>query len=166
MLFRSDPLIFEFIAAKRGRRIGWLNESGAPSKKKLFTHAAEAGRIEWRAATPDQVEALIATAKKKKKAELTEEDFLDALLPIDIENPMKGMLTMKKLDEALKGKEKPYSKSADMRDKLEKAKRIYVIENYGKQNATLVGRVETGELLKSQESAEKAVPGEGKDVTP
>ena len=161
----ADPLIFEFIAAKRGRRIGWLNESGAPSKKKLFTHAAEAGRIEWRAATPDQVEALIATAKKKKKV-LTEEDFIDALPPIDIENPMKGMLTMKKLDEALKGKEKPYSKSADMRDKLEKAKRIYVIENYGKQNATLVGRIETGELLKSQESAEKAVPGEGKDVTP
>jgi hypothetical protein len=114
------------------------------------------------------VEALIATAtsKKKKKAELTEEDFIGVLRAIDKENPMEGMLTMKKLDEALKEADKPYSKSADMRNKLEKAKRIYVIENYGKQKATLVGRVETGELLKSQESAEKAVPGEGKVVTP
>jgi hypothetical protein len=162
----NDPLVFQFIAAKRGKRIGWTSQEGLPSSIKFFSHAAEAGRIEWRAATPDQVEALIAGAKKKRKAELTEEDFLDALPPIDIENPMKGMLTMKKLDEALKGKEKPYSKSADMRDKLEKAKRIYVIENYGKQNATLVGRVETGELLKSQEAQEKECPGEGKVVTP
>jgi hypothetical protein len=162
----NDPLVFRFIAAKRGKRIGWTSQEGLPSSIKLFSHAAEAGRIEWRAATPDQVEALIAGAKKKKKAELTEEDFLDALPPLNIENPMKGMLTMKKLDEALQEKEKPYGKSADMRNKLKDAGRIYVIENYGKQNATLVGRVETGALLKSQESAEKAVPGEGNVVTP
>ncbi len=164
----NDPLVFRFIAAKRGKRIGWTSQEGLPSSIKFFSHAAEAGRIEWRAATPDQVEALIATAtsKKKKKAELTEEDFIGVLRAIDKENPMEGMLTMKKLDEALKEADKPYSKSADMRNKLEKAKRIYVIENYGKQKATLVGRVETGELLKSQESAEKAVPGEGKVVTP
>ena len=162
----ADPLVFEFIAAKRGRRIGWLNESGAPSKKKLFSHAAEAGRIEWRAATPDQVEALIAATPKKKKKVLTEEDFIGVLRAIDKENPMEGMMTMKKLDEALKEADKPYSKSADMRNKLKDAGRIYVIENYGQQKATMVGRVETGELLKSQKAAEKAVPGEGKVVTP
>ena len=111
-------------------------------------------------------EAMKPIAAKPGKRVLTEKDFLDALPPLDIENPLKGMLTMKKLDEALKEKEKPYSKSADMRNKLKDAGRIYVLENYGKQKATLVGRIETGELLKSQKAAEKAVPGEGNVVIP
>jgi hypothetical protein len=112
---------------------------------------------------PEAMKPIVATSKKRV---LTEKDFLDALPALDIENPMKGMVCMAELEDALKEAKAPKAGAADMRNKLEKAERIYVIENYGKQKATMVGRVEVRELLTLKEAKEKECPGEGKDVIP
>ena len=159
----NDPLVFRFIAAKRGRRIGWTSQEGLPSSIKLFSHAAEAGRIEWRETTPDQTEALIATSKKRV---LTEKDFLDALPPLDIENPLKSMMSMAELDKALTDKGAPKAGSAGMREHLIREDKIHNFKAPGRGGKEMVGRVEVRELLTLKEAKEKECPGEGKDVIP
>lgn len=69
------PHVFKFIAAKRGNRIGWVDDNAQRELIRHFCHA-EAG-IYWREARPEDlqdVEDAIA-AKKTGKAMKTPEDF-------------------------------------------------------------------------------------------
>ncbi len=48
----GEPHAFRFIAAKRGRRIGWADDDGEPVLERLFCHSTTG--IAWREATHDE----------------------------------------------------------------------------------------------------------------
>jgi hypothetical protein len=47
--------IFELVAGKRGRRLGWVDAHGQHTEAQHVAHAIEPGRIYWRSPTPDEV---------------------------------------------------------------------------------------------------------------
>ena len=62
----SNPHVFRFIAAKRGKRIGWVNEfSGEAEYSRHFAHGT--GGIYWRPASEEEVGGLTQKANKDKK---------------------------------------------------------------------------------------------------
>ena len=111
-------------------------------------------------------EAMKPVAEKPGKRELTEKDFLDALPALDIENPLKSMMSMAELDKALTDKGAPKAGSAGMREHLEREDKIHSFKAPGQGGKKMVGRVEIRALLKLKESKENEIPGEGKDVIP
>jgi predicted transcriptional regulator len=50
--------VFQLIAAKRGRRLGWKDDSGEATTSKYIAHYGEPGVICWRDATPEEIEAV------------------------------------------------------------------------------------------------------------
>lgn len=74
------PHVFQFIAAKRGNRIGWSNEDGAKAVTRHFCHASDG--LYWREATPEDMEgvAKAVAAKKARKPRKTAAD-MKALVP-------------------------------------------------------------------------------------
>ena len=80
----ADPTdsahVFEWIAAKRGRRIGWADESGAPVIKRHFSHSTNGG-IHW----DDSLERDIPAPKKKggSKVKHTEAQILEHMSLIE-----------------------------------------------------------------------------------
>jgi hypothetical protein len=86
------PHVFRFIAAKRGRRIGWLNEYGEQEAVRHFCHADDG--IYWRDATDDDLQAVEDAAPGKAKR--TDAD-LKALVP------MTGAIPKKTLRERARG---------------------------------------------------------------
>lgn len=74
------PHVFQFIAAKRGNRIGWSNEDGAKVVTRHFCHASDG--FYWREATPEDMEgvAKAVAAKKARKPRKTAAD-MKALVP-------------------------------------------------------------------------------------
>ena len=48
--------VFEFRAAKRGKRLRWVNAQGEPTTVQHIAHSTEPGVICWREATPEEVE--------------------------------------------------------------------------------------------------------------
>jgi hypothetical protein len=111
-------------------------------------------------------EAMKPVAEKPGKRVLTEKDFLDALPPLDIENPLKSMMSMAELDKALTDKGAPKAGSAGMREHLIREDKIHNFKAPGRGGKEMVGRVEVRELLKLKEAKEKECPGEGDVVTP
>lgn len=111
-------------------------------------------------------EAMKPIAAKPGKRELTEKDFLDALPPLNIENPMKGMICMAELEDALKEAKVPKAGAAGMRKRLIRAEKIHSFKAPGQGGPLMVGRIEIRELLKLKEAKESEIPGEGKDVIP
>lgn len=51
--------IFELRAVKRGKRLRWLDEEGLPTMAQYIAHDREPGRICWRAATPEEIAAVL-----------------------------------------------------------------------------------------------------------
>lgn len=63
--------VFKFIAAKRGRRIGWRkigDVCGKPETERLFCHSRQPGQILWREADEDEIEAAKASIRTVKTA--------------------------------------------------------------------------------------------------
>jgi hypothetical protein len=61
----QDPHVFRFIAAKRGRRVGWEDDEGDAVQERWFAHAREPGVLKWVDATPEQIDAATATKKEQ-----------------------------------------------------------------------------------------------------
>ncbi|HMP33276.1 MAG TPA: AAA family ATPase [Kiritimatiellia bacterium] len=66
-----DEGIYRFIAAKRGRRIGWKNEAGESVTERFFRYAREPGLIYW-----EEADAPEEATKPHKK---TKTDLLDLI---------------------------------------------------------------------------------------
>ncbi|MCX6900782.1 MAG: AAA family ATPase [Verrucomicrobia bacterium] len=63
--------VFKFIAAKRGRRIGWRkigDVCGEPETERLFCHSRQPGQILWREADEAEIEAAKASIRTMKTA--------------------------------------------------------------------------------------------------
>ena len=112
---------------------------------------------------PEALKPAVATSKKRV---LTEKDFLDALPPLDIQNPLKSMMSMSELDSALTARGAPKAGSAGMREHLEREDKIHSFKAPGQGGKKMVGRIEIRELLKLKEAQEKECPGEGENVIP
>ena len=61
------PGTFRLIGAKRGKRITWRDTEGEMEFERYFSHAANAGGMFWRPATPEETEVAMAKAAKDKK---------------------------------------------------------------------------------------------------
>jgi hypothetical protein len=91
------PHVFKFIAAKRGNRIGWIDEDGERQTSRHYCHAKEG--LYWRGAEPEDLDAVEeATAAVKKqggtqRAQKTPED-MKALVPMDGSVSKVGLLTL------------------------------------------------------------------------
>ncbi len=87
-----SPHVFQFIAAKRGNRIGWSNEDGARIITRHFCHASDG--LYWREATPEDMEgvAKAVAAKKARKPRKTAAD-MKALVPTEGTIPKTVLLT-------------------------------------------------------------------------
>lgn len=57
----GNPQMFWFIAAKRGKRVGWHDEHDVVTTTRYFKHAREDGVIFWEDATPEEI---LSGAKK------------------------------------------------------------------------------------------------------
>lgn len=73
-----NPALFRFHAAKRGKRVDWENADGEPTLSKLFAHSVIKDRIEWLAATPEDVESL-KSARSNKPPRMTPEQLRNYL---------------------------------------------------------------------------------------
>jgi len=104
--------VYELIAAKRGARLGWLNDDGSRSFARTIAHWREPGVICWRDAEPNE-------AGKTGRPKSNDADELLALLP------RAGLSTSEWKAKA--ASEDGISKSTFYRLKkeLEKAKRIH-----------------------------------------
>jgi AAA domain len=72
----ANPDAFRLIAAKRGRRTGWVDELGQPVYQRIYCHTE--GSIAWREATPEEV----AGVRSKKEAAMPTDEALMAHVPI------------------------------------------------------------------------------------
>lgn len=72
----GDSHLFRFIAAKRGGRIGWKGQDGAPVTERYFRHSRTPGAILWEDADAESV------ATFGRKPPKTKDDIL-ALVPAD-----------------------------------------------------------------------------------
>jgi hypothetical protein len=57
--------VYRFIAAKRGKRIGWRDEDGYPVYEQFWAHNTEEGPLLWIPATEDQIDAANAKGQKQ-----------------------------------------------------------------------------------------------------
>lgn len=53
----EEPDLYKFIAAKRGKRIGWADENGFPVCEQFYAHSTKEGQLLWLPANRDQVAA-------------------------------------------------------------------------------------------------------------
>ena len=72
----ADVGAFKFIAAKRGKRMGWTDELGQAAYIKIFCHSQ--GSIVWREATPDEADAI----RDKKDKNMPKDEELMAHVPV------------------------------------------------------------------------------------
>jgi hypothetical protein len=71
----SNPDAFRLIAAKRGRRTGWVDDLGQPVYQRIYCHTE--GSIAWREATPDEA----AGVRSKNEAATPTDEALMAHVP-------------------------------------------------------------------------------------
>ncbi|MFN0126048.1 MAG: AAA family ATPase [Verrucomicrobiales bacterium] len=142
----NDPAVFRFIAAKRGRRIGWMDDSGAPVQERYFSHSSEWGKIEW-IDTPAHLVGNVTPRKGGPKLP-TAEEFIELLPRPEILNPAAALLSMAELE--LRAKEGRFTKNglAGLRDQLRREGKIYVTQGGGRARPVLVGRAEIEGLIK------------------
>jgi hypothetical protein len=72
----ANPDAFRFIAAKRGRRTGWVDELGATVYERVFCHTE--GTIAWREATAEEV----AGVRPRSERGMPSDEELMAHVPI------------------------------------------------------------------------------------
>jgi hypothetical protein len=75
----NNPRIFKFIAAKRDRRIGWVDGAGKPENTRYFSHADPSQGIFWNPATPAQIQTARKSSRPKKDD--ISNDILVGLIP-------------------------------------------------------------------------------------
>jgi hypothetical protein len=63
----ASPKVFRFVAAKRGKRIGWTDANGQPTTVKHFAHSDD-GLIYWREPTMLEMTELQEAEQERKKA--------------------------------------------------------------------------------------------------
>jgi hypothetical protein len=80
--------VFELVAGKRGKRLGWCDDDGQPSFSRHIGHGRGMGAIYWREASPDEVPQPAQTTKRKPA---TLEDVL-AHVPARPQRIEKGLL--------------------------------------------------------------------------
>jgi hypothetical protein len=149
----QNPRVFRFIAAKRGRRLGWTDDDGSSLSVRFFSHSSNNGKIEW-IDTPADVADALAPKKGGSKVPNAEQ-FIQLLPPPDdITDPERCLITMATLE--VRAKEGGFSKNglAGIRDELERNGQIYVHKCISRNHAKLVGRMEIKHLidLKNQKS--------------
>lgn len=84
--------VFRFIAAKRGSRIGWVNDEGKKEVTRHFCHAAD--EIYWREANDGGIAAVeeAAPANKKTRSAKTPGDLLQ-LIPLNGKIAKESLIT-------------------------------------------------------------------------
>lgn len=150
----DDPRTFRFIAAKRGRRVGWLDDEGNPVQERFFSHACEQGRIAWEDTPRDVAEDL---TPKRKTSLPSEAEFIALLPAVDFKAPETCLVTMSELE--LRAQTKRIGKTglAGLRDQLEREGKIYVRREGGKARAIRIGRAEIASYLPITEDKKEAI---------
>jgi hypothetical protein len=70
--------IYKFIAAKRGKRIGWKDECGSPVYETFWSHSRVAGQLLWLPASPQEI-----VAAKSCRTKSVDANQLLQMVPID-----------------------------------------------------------------------------------
>ncbi len=104
----SNPDAFRFIAAKRGKRIGWINQFGETCYERMFCHSE--GGIAWREATEEE----IAGIRPAKDRNTPDDEALIAHVPID--GAISKDALMSKWNGLGLGEKKCRGKLAELRD--------------------------------------------------
>lgn len=104
----ANPDAFRFIAAKRGKRIGWVDSYGETVHERLFCHSSSG--IAWREATEDEV----AGIRPAKDRNVPDDEALMAQVPI--EGPMAKDALMSKWNGLGLGEKKCRRKLAELLD--------------------------------------------------
>ena len=73
-----NPVVFKFIAAKRGKRLNWADEDGNPEFVRCFAHRADC--LAWREATAEESTATMKTASATGRGKTAEDLF--RLIPL------------------------------------------------------------------------------------
>lgn len=102
----ANPDAFRFIAAKRGRRIGWADKHGETARERLFCHSATG--IAWREATEDEV----AGIRPAKDRDIPDDEALIAYVPTD--GPIAKDALLSKWNALAMGQKKCAGKLAEM----------------------------------------------------
>lgn len=103
-------------------------------------------------------------AEKPGRKVVTDEDYIGVLPHPCIENPREALWPAAKVSEEIAKLGFPKAGLGDFRDVLAFDGKIYVEPRTGKGSKIMIGRKETGELIKLQDANNKEVPVEGKDV--
>ena len=78
----EDSLAFRFMAAKRGRRVGWCNDTGDPVTELVFCHARAGEGIFWRPAEDGDIARMSdAAGRKKTNAVVISDEALMVMVP-------------------------------------------------------------------------------------
>jgi hypothetical protein len=110
-------------------------------------------------------EAMKPIAEKKGgRKVVTEQVFIDALPHPCIEDPRSALIPAGVLNTKIGKLGFPKKGLGDMRDDLAFDGKIYVEPRAGQGSTIMIGRKETGELIKLQDAKNKEVPVEGKEV--
>ena len=66
--------VFELRAAKRGKRLRWMDDEGRPTNARYIAHHGDPGVICWRDATAEEIESVLSENKggRPRKCELVE----------------------------------------------------------------------------------------------
>jgi hypothetical protein len=90
----EDMTVFKFIAAKRGKRIGWQS-----SFERYFAWSSIPGVLRWEEPTADQIAALKSHSKKKPEDLLKFIPLLDPILQAKLNEVTAGKIGEKKVRE-------------------------------------------------------------------
>ena len=109
-------------------------------------------------------EAMKPVAEKPGRKVVTDEDYIGVLPHPCIENPRQALWPAAKVSEEIAKLGFPKAGLGDFRDVLAFDGKIYVEPRTKTTGKIMIGRKETGELIKLQAANNKDVPVEGKDV--
>ena len=109
----------------------------------------------------EQMKPVVAKPGRKV---VTDEDYIGVLPHPSIENPRKALWPAAKVSEEIAKLGFPKAGLGDFRDVLAFDGKIYVEPKTKATGKIMIGRKETGELIKLQDAKNKDVPVEGKEI--
>ena len=110
---------------------------------------------------PEQMKPI---SEKPGRKVVTDEDYIGVLPHPCIENPRKALWPAAKVSEEIGKLGFPKAGLGDMRKALAFDGKIYVEPKGDRYGTIMIGRKETGELIKLQDAKNKDVPVEGKEI--